>query len=393
MGTEIDTSDLIDFASDPAFGVDYNMQITGWNDGAAELLGYPHAEVIGRKCSQILQAYHSTGEPLCSVLCEGRSCFMNGEKWGIDTCQIRHKDGTMITAGISSLVLPAEARNNTVGETVSVIFLRQTSGETSNNFSESPMRIFSLGRFGLALSGKGLNIESWKRKQAAIVLKCLVCHLDRPVHRERLIEWLWPEASSENGWQRLKVTVSYLRGELRRGGANNDIIETVGQSYLLRRSAVWVDSDVFCTLVSDGWKLLKTDNLSNAQVCFEEAENLYRGDYFEEEPYAEWCAVERERLFEIFLELLSGLASCYTQQGKYMEASRICRVALSKDPCRENFVRALMENLVNLGRPDWARAHFLTWRKNLDDDFSLQPTQETLLVFSKLIGNTITEAG
>lgn len=291
----------------------------------------------------------------------------------------------MITAGISSLVLPLEARKSKPGETVAVIFVRQANAGVENISSELRLRIFSLGQFRLAVAGKGLNIESWKRKQASTVLKCLVCHLDRPVHRERLIEWLWPDANSKNGWQRLKVTISYLRSELRKGGAPNEIIETVGQSYLLRRSAVWADSDLFGTLVVAGWELLKAGSLLDAQNRFEEAESLYRGDFFADEPYAEWCAIERERLLEIYLELLAGMASCYSQQGNFMGASRVCRLALSKDPGRENFVRALMENLVNLDRPDWARAYFISWRRTLDMEYDLQPTSETMQAFRRLL--------
>ena len=384
-GSKISTSDLIDFASDPAFGVDSRMRITAWNEGAVELLGYSNAEAVGQKCGQILQALYSTGEKLCSVLCEGSSCVVSGKKWGIGSCQIKHKNGKMIAAGISSLVVPMESRGNAFGDTIAVFFIRRANGEVANVSSEAPMRIFSLGQFGLAVAGNGLNVEKWKRKQAATVLKCLICHLDRPVHRERLIEWLWPEADVECGWQRLKVTISYLRAELRKGGAQREIIETVGHCYLLRRSAVWVDSDAFCALVSVGWELLKAGNLADAEARFEEAESLYRGDFFEGEPYAEWCAVERERLREIHLELLTGMVNCYQQRGKFMEASRVCHAALSTDPCRENFIRALMGNLVNLNRPDWARAHFITWRKNLSEEFGLQPTYETLMTFEDLM--------
>ncbi len=391
MRRGIDATDLIEFASDPAFGLNSEMRVTGWNDGAEELLGYSPGDAVGKKCGAILQASYNTGEPLCSMLCEGRSCITSGEKWGIGSCKIRHKNGEMVNTGISSLVLPRDARNDNQDDTVAVIFLRQANGELNDASAEAPLRIFSLGQFGLAVSGKGLNVENWKRKQAARVLKCLVCHIDRPVHRERLIEWLWPEASSENGWQRLKVTISYLRGELRKGGARRDVIETVGQSYLLRRDAVWVDCEVFCTLVAAGHEQLKAGNLIDAQLRFEEAESLYRGDLFEDEPYVEWCAVERERLREIYLEMLTGMASCYSQLGKFVEASRICRTALSTDPSRENFVRGLMENLVSLERPDWARAYFISWRKSLEKEYGLQPTRETVLAYRQLTSASLAE--
>ncbi len=278
----INTSDLITYASDPAFSLDNKMRVIGWNNGAEELLGYTNSEAHGQACSRILQAFYSTGEPLCSMLCEGRSCISNGKKWGIGNCLIRHKNGEMIPTRISSLVLPYEARQGNSDAPVAVIFLHKAHSETTEASKEIPLRIFALGPFALAASGNGLNVEHWKRKKAATVLKCLVSNLDKPVHRERLIEWIWPDADPDKSWARLKVTISYLRQALRDGGAKADIIETSGQSYLLRSSSVWVDSSEFCVEVTKGRELLKANDMAGAKKQFEDAESLYRGYFFED---------------------------------------------------------------------------------------------------------------
>lgn len=377
---------MIAFASDPAIAVDGEMRVIGWNPGAEQLLGYSISEALGQKCSKVLQAFYPTGEPLCSMLCEGRSCMTAGQKWGITACRIRHKTGKMITAGISTLVLSPEAREQHTDDAAAVIFLRGTGGPVNAVAATLPLRIFTLGQFALAVGGEGLKVESWRRKQAAVVLKCLASQLGRPVHRERLMEWLWPEADVERGWERLKVTISFLRAKLRAGGAMDGTVETVGQSYLLRRDAVWIDSDVFGTLVAAGRDLLKAGDRNQARDRFEEAQSLYRGDYLDDEPYAEWCAEERVRLREIYLELLAGLAKCYTEDGLFLQAAQVCRTALTNDPCRESFLRALLENLVNLGQPGTAEAQFNTWQRSLKETYGLQPTHDTLQVYRRLIG-------
>ena len=392
-GKGIKTTDLVEFASDPAFALDGDMRVIGWNIGAEELLGYSAAEAIGRRCGQVLQASYPTGEPLCSVLCEGRSCMAIGKKWAMAACRIRHKTGKMITAGISTLVVPPEAREDNSGDAVAVVFLREARGTGKDVPPVLPLRIFTLGKFALAVAGEGLNVEGWKRKQAVVLLKYLVSQLGRPVHRERLIEWMWPDADSERGWERLKVTISFLRGKLRAGGAREETIETVGQSYLLQRDAVWVDSDAFASLVAGGWGFLRIGKWRDAQARFEDAQSLYHGDYFEDEPYADWCAVERERLREIYLELLAGRAKCYAEGGLFLEASQVCRLALQSDPCRESFLRALLESLIKLGRPDWAEAQFTSWRRKLEEEYGLQPTHETLRVYRQLLADRSSEPG
>jgi DNA-binding SARP family transcriptional activator len=361
------------------------MRVVGWNAGAEDLLGYSSAEALGLKCDRIMQASYPTGEPLCSMLCEGRSCMTVGRKWTIDSCRIRHKTGKMITAGVSTLVLPADAREAGDGEAVAVVFLREARGSTAEAAPALPLRVFTLGQFGLAVDGKGLNVDGWERKQAVVVLKCLVNHLDRPVHRERLIDWMWPDADPARGWDRLKVTISFLRGKLRAGGAREETIETIGQSYMLRRDAVWVDAHEFGALVASGWDHLRAGNPQDARRRFEDAKSLYRGDYLEDEIYTEWCAEERQRLREVYLELLAGLAKCYAGDGLYLEASQICRIALLNDPCRESFLRDLLDSLVNLGRPDWAEAQFTSWRRSLEEEYGLEPTPETLRAYRRLV--------
>ncbi len=385
-----DTLDLTNFSSDPAFAVDGNLRVTAWNAAAEGFLGFSGAEAFGLPCRKVLQALYPTGETLCSVLCQGAACLKDGEMWGIGRCQVRHKNGEMITAGISSLVLPAEARTDP-NQTVAILFLRKSYSDIGL-VSNAPMRVFTLGHFGIAYGGRGLETDAWKRKKAVSVLKILVSNLDRPVHREKLIEWIWPDADPVSGWQRLKVTISSLRAELRKGGVNPEIIETVGQSYLLRQRNACVDSDVFCQIVASGWGDLRAGNLELAKTKFEEAEDLYRADLFEDEPYAEWCSVERERLREVHIELLSGMAKCYLETGHYLTASRVCRRALKTDPCREGFVRILMDCLVKMGHPDWARSHFVAWRDELEKEYDLQPTDETLRAFSRLSGVQTTQA-
>ena len=307
-----------------------------------------------------------------------------GEKWSIVACQVRHKNGNMIPAGFSTLVVPEDARDPAKDDAVAVVFVRAPGAVESQDATSQPMRIFTMGHFALAVAGAGLDVDNWRRKQAATVLKILISHVGRPVHRERLIEWLWPDTDPERGWERLKVTVSFLRSKLRTGGFEREVVETVGKSYLLRRDAVWLDSDIFDTLVSDGWDLLNNGDTHEALTHFEDARNLVRGDYFEDEPYADWCVEERERLHEIHLEMLAGMAQCYGEQRKYSEAAQVCRTALFRDPCRENFIRCLMENLVALGRPDWAESQYRTWRRELDEEYGLEPTHETLLLHDQI---------
>lgn len=383
---------FVEFASDAAFSVNSDMKVTAWNGRAEELLGYSELEAIGMMCSKVLRATYPTGEPLCSALCEGRDCVKHSQNWGVESCYLRHKNGNLVPTAIGSMVFSSEMLEELNSETVAIFFLRERLKLESDEVTDSPLRVFTLGRFAVTSTKSGLDVDHWKRKQAAIILKILLSQLDKPVHREILIDWMWPSVDFATGWQRLKVNISVARNELRARGVSKDIIETVGQSYVVRSSMVWVDFDAFAKLVELGVELLKEDRIADALTQFQEADTHYRGDFFLDEPYAEWCAAERETLRELHLQMLAGLVDCYAQTGYYADAVRVCQKGLSTYPYRENFIQELMRNLIKLNRADWARGQYFAWRNTLETEFQLEPTSLTAEIFDELIGSKLSAA-
>jgi hypothetical protein len=316
--------DLVDFASDAAFAVDRGMEIVAWNYGAQQLLGYAPDEVMGRQCSEVLQAVLTGGEPLCVPGCEAIRCFRRVQPFAAPSIRALHKNGGWISISISSVVTPGKARSANVNSVVAIIFLRGQQEKPGPRPPGHTLQIFTLGPFGVAVGGRGLAVEKWQRKQAVTLLKYLVTHLGRAVRREALIECLWPDVDEIHGRERLKVTVYFLRRQLRAAGMHEDTLQTVGKAYLLRRDKVWVDSQVFEKLIAEGSALQSQKSWDGALHSYEEAQRLYRGHYIEEDMYADWCAAERERLHEVYLEMLARTSDCHAERGHYAEGLAGC---------------------------------------------------------------------
>lgn len=381
----VDARDLVDFASDAAFAVDENSRIVAWNSRADDLLGYAPSEVIGCRCYDVLQAILPSGEPLCTPKCEGARCFQHGQPFAVPACRLQRKGGQWISAEIGTLIMPREVEALPKGAPAAIVFLREASMAHRQPRVSRTLRIFTLGRFSLAVGEHGLAIETWRRRQALTLLKYLVVFQGHSVRRERLCDCLWPEADEAEAWGRLKVTLSFLRRQLRAAGMPKDIVETVDKSYVLRRDSVWVDAVEFEKLVSEAAVAAREGRTEDALLLFEDARRLYRGDYLEEDLYADWCAEERQRLREIYLEMLAGMADCYAACGRLAEAAQVCRTALCCDPCRENFLRSVLVHLVDLGRPDWAEADFNHWRRVMAEDMGMELTAETEQLHQELI--------
>ena len=377
--------DLVNFASDAAFAVDDRRQVVAWNHRAEHLLGYAPREVIGRRCVEVLQAVLPGGEPLCVPNCEVFRCFQSCHPCGVPSCRIRRKDGAWVTVGISSLVMSRQARRSGADSVVAVVFLQEKKKGSVQTLPRGTLQVFALGCFGLAVGGRSIALEKWKRKQAVTLLKYLVTQVGRPVHREPILDCLWPNVDESRGWGRLKVTMYYLRRQLRAAGMGRDVVKTVGDAYLLRRDAVWVDAETFERLAAEGCTLQRQQRWDEALRCYDEAERLYRGDYLEEDIFADWCAEERERLREIYLETLARTAECHGESGDYGEAVQVCRKALVHDPCRESFHCALMEYFIRLDRPDRALAQFRHCQRVLAREFGVEPMPETRHLYRRIL--------
>ncbi len=379
------TRELVDLASDAAFAIDGGGEIVAWNREAHRLLGYAPHEVIGQPCSDVLQAVLPGGEALCVPDCEGVRCFRRLRPFAAPTCRVRHKDGGRIPMSIASLVMPKPARGSGGDSAIAVILLRPEEAEQDQLLSQPTLQIFTFGPFRLAAGGRGLGVENWKRKQALTLLKFLVAQPGRAVHREACIECLWPDIDAGRARERLKVTVYFLRRQLRLAGMREDVVQTIGNTFLLRQEAVWVDAEAFESLIAEGSALQRRQKWSEALDRYEEAQHLYRGDYMAGDLYADWCALERERLCEIYLEMLAGKADCHAARGHYAEAVQVCRTALVRDPCRESFHRALMAYLVRLGRADWAVAQYRRLRRILAAELDVEPMPETRRLYRQIV--------
>jgi DNA-binding SARP family transcriptional activator len=271
------------------------------------------------------------------------------------------------------------------GDNVMAVIFIQDVATASPKAQHHTLQLFTLGGFGIVAAGRSVDVAKWKRKQAVTLLKYLITQLDRPVHRERLLDCLWPGVDQSRGWGRLKVTMYYLRHELRGNGMSDEVVKTVGNAYLLRRDAVWVDVDVFERLVSEGRVLQDQAQWSDALQRYVEAQRLYRGDYLEEETFADWCAEERERLRELYLEMLARTAECHSALGQYAEVVQTYRKALVFDPCRESFHGLLMKYLVKSGRPDLALGQYRRCQQVLAREFGTEPLPETQRLYQKIL--------
>ena len=379
----VEMPDLIDHTSDAALALDESLRIVAWNRQAEQLLGYARSEVLGCCCWDILQGRTSNGQPLCTPACMACEFFAHGLPFGITEMVCRAKNGRDVTVSIGSLVLPG----NVAGQSCLVLlFLRPVPQSPPLVASGAVLRVYTLGPFEVYVNERRLPCQTWRRKQALLLLKYLVHRRGSPVHREELLELLWPEEQVEKALKRLKVVVYFLRQQLGCGVEDEQrcLLVREGESYVLNAEKLWVDVAVFDQLIEQGARLVHQGATREALHCYKHAEALFRGDYLADEPYSEWCALERERIRERYLTLIEALTCLYEGLAQLEQSIVLYRKGLTLDPCRESLHRRLMQALWTAGRRDEALRQYRICQAALGQALGVEPMPETQQLYQQI---------
>lgn len=264
--------------------------------------------------------------------------------------------------------------------------LRPDGSKEHNSLDTPTDRIISLkfrclGPFQVSVDGEPVPVERFERLKAFTLLKYLVAHRRGPISRETLMEVLWPGADPASSRGNLRVVLHALRRTLKPqfpGRETPSFIVSQGNLiYLALSDHIWVDAEELVQIAHRAARLAAEDRASEALRECRRAIALYQGDYLEGEPYDDWWLFERERLRELYVDVLKLMASIHYDQGDSLEAIEKYRAALGIDPGSEEVHRELMRLLWQSGMPDEALDQYEACRKLLREEIGVEPTHET----------------
>ncbi len=270
---------------------------------------------------------------------------------------------------------------------VAVAVEGQTDPAAADEHLVPALELRCLGPFAVSRGGRPVSAEAFTRSKALVLLKLLALRAGSPVHRDVLIEHMWPEAPPHLGANRLHGVVHDLRAviESRRAGREWQYLRNSDDVYYLNMSApIDIDVSRFRRLVAQGMSAAPDDS-STAIGCLETAIGLYAGDLFEDDPAGDWCEAEREELKASFVGALDRLAQLYLRQGRTAEALDCFRRAARSQPFRDDLVLARMRLLVSCGRSNEALAAYTEHRRLLRDELGAEPSASLRALHGELL--------
>ncbi len=229
------------------------------------------------------------------------------------------------------------------------------------------LRIITLGEFAIErlvpvpseVTGEPPRYERVARSEwgnrgpAMTLLKVLVCRPNRRATREELIEAIWPDNAAINTAHTLESAASVLRRHILRSGEVGSLLLTLrsgGETIfkLAGQQRLWVDADAFLSLVSQAMRAECRGQ--DPLPLLEEAQALARGEFLEDDLYAEWAQPRRHTLGGARHRALFKLIDLYLQDERTGLAEELLFTALEEDPTEEDALCRLMVLLVEQER-------------------------------------------
>src|SRR6478752_5369376 len=153
------------------------------------------------------------------------------------------------------------------------------------------VRLLLLGQFQAVVDGVAVPPTAFARRHAAALVKALALADGRRLHREQVVELVWPGLEVNVAAPRLHKAVHYARKAL---GA--DAVNT-GNEMLGLAADVEVDVAEFHALAERALRDGSADAASAAIA-------LYRGPLLPDDVFEPWAELPRDRARMVYLDLL-----------------------------------------------------------------------------------------
>ncbi len=235
------------------------------------------------------------------------------------------------------------------------------------------LQLRTLGTFQMCRNGTPVCFNGKVQKRPIELLKFLMAQGERDIPIDRITDNLWPDADGDMAASAFSSTLNRLRKLI---GIKTAVTLSNGRVSLDSRY-VWVDAHIFEAAARRAFaRVSGTADREKLEAC-EKVIGSYHGNFLDDENGTPWIIAARERLKNLFLDVLKAA-------GRYREASEDWDKAmawyqkgLSVDPLEEHFYQRLMACYYRQGRYAEAARVYGRCREVLKNHFDVPPAKAT----------------
>ncbi len=243
---------------------------------------------------------------------------------------------------------------------------------TSPGGEDGRVRIRLLGGFGVDRDGTPVPPREWRLRKARTLVKLLALAPAQRLHRDAVLEILWPDRDLASAVNNLHQAAHIARRVLAGDGPYAGWLELRDDVVMLCAGGP-VDVDV-----GEFERLAVRARAGGALPALRAAIAAYAGDLLPEDRFEDWAVRRREELRESVCDLLVDAAEQSAEEADWQRA-------LALDPLHERAVRGLMRGLAAAGRRSEALTRYERLRDDLRAAYGTDPDPETRRLYRDLL--------
>src|SRR5215210_7492359 len=250
---------------------------------------------------------------------------------------------------------------------------RRAPSEVDHKSKPEVLRIGLLGGFRVSVGTRIIEEDAWHLRKAASLVKLLALASGHRLHREQVMDALWPDLPKRAASNNLRQVLHAARGTLDEAEGSRNLASENEALILGQEGSLWVDAEAF-------EKAAIAARRERFPSAYEAAMELYSGDLLPGDRREEWTESRRESLRRLYLALLLDLATLHEEREEYEEGIEVLRRAHAEDPTREETHAGLMRLYALCGRRQEAVLQYEQLRQNL----SREPGDETRHLYEEI---------
>lgn len=228
------------------------------------------------------------------------------------------------------------------------------------------LSICSFKEFSASINGEPLTFKTKKAKE---LFAFLLSHHRLPIHRDIIIDSLWPDHDYKRAKTYLHTCLSHLRRSLSEIGFT-DVIIFQDECYTLHISSLKHDMEQ----LEDAYAHTETKTTDLNEL--EKSVKLYTGRYLEQNDYS-WSRDRASDLQEKFMSILDELIEHYRDRSP-SRALAYLQIQHKFNPYSDQVIKKSMCLLLEVGQKPEALQLYENHAELLDQDLGIVPAKELL---------------
>lgn len=244
--------------------------------------------------------------------------------------------------------------------------------------------IRTFGRLRVYVDYEEIRQKDWAYPKVLSLLRFLLLR-QGTITLDKVLETIWPSLPASRARKNFSVALHHLRRTLDHQAEkpqNSSLVLYKAQKIRFDHSQVLTDRGLFLKL----WDSYQArPDQPGSENLLNEMTALYAGPLYEDEPYEDWCAGERQRLADLYLLAREALARNAFLHRHYGLCVQHCQEMLAVEPLHEPGHLLLMQAYEAMGHRSRAISHFHNLRHLLDAELGVPPSGPLREVYEQLL--------